>query len=183
RDQWQPAQTHCPRFRNHGAAGQSTAAAVRANAKNVSQHEQIRIHAETPGRHQASRNVIPVSNFLHGTLMDMHKRAVPIFAPSLVSLRLISIICAALSVIGFEARSHAAETPLEKGYHEMYNLDFPGAQREFTSWERTHPGEPSAPVAEAAGLLFSEFDRLGILEAQFYVDDANFGASRKLSPD
>ena len=35
------------------------------------------------------------------------------------------------------------------------------------------------PVAEAAGVLFSEFDRLGVLEAQFYADDSVFAARKK----
>lgn len=39
------------------------------------------------------------------------------------------------------------------------------------------------PTCEAAGLLFSEFHRLGVLEAQFYEDDATFDARKKLSPD
>ena len=39
------------------------------------------------------------------------------------------------------------------------------------------------PTCEAAGLLFSEFERLGILEAQFYENDSKFEARKKLSPD
>jgi len=39
------------------------------------------------------------------------------------------------------------------------------------------------PACEAAGLLFSEFNRLGVLEAQFYEDDKAFQARKKLRPD
>ena len=39
------------------------------------------------------------------------------------------------------------------------------------------------PACEAAGLLFSEFDRLGILESQFYENDQAFDARQKLTPD
>jgi len=39
------------------------------------------------------------------------------------------------------------------------------------------------PVSEAAGFLFSEFSRLGVLEAQFYEDDEAFDKRPKLSPD
>jgi hypothetical protein len=39
------------------------------------------------------------------------------------------------------------------------------------------------PVAEAAGVLFSEFDRLGVLEAQFYEDDSVFAARKKYDPN
>ena len=39
------------------------------------------------------------------------------------------------------------------------------------------------PVSEAAGYLFSEFNRLGVLEAQFYENDNAFDGRPKLSPD
>lgn len=38
-------------------------------------------------------------------------------------------------------------------------------------------------VSEAAGILFSEFDRLGVLEAQFYEDDSVFAARKKYDAD
>ncbi len=39
------------------------------------------------------------------------------------------------------------------------------------------------PVSEAAGFLFSEFNRLGVLEAQFYENDDAFAGRPKLTPD
>ncbi len=39
------------------------------------------------------------------------------------------------------------------------------------------------PVSEAAGFLFSEFNRLGVLEAQFYENDEAFADRPKLKPD
>ena len=72
---------------------------------------------------------------------------------------------------------------LENGFRLLYNLDFAGAKKEFISWEQAHPEDPEGPAGEAAGLLFSEFNRLGVLEAQFYVDDKAFAARRKLGPD
>jgi hypothetical protein len=39
------------------------------------------------------------------------------------------------------------------------------------------------PVSEAAGFLFSEFNRLGVLEAQFYENDNAFVGRPKLTPD
>jgi len=68
---------------------------------------------------------------------------------------------------------------LDRGFRRLYDLDFPGAQQEFESWEKGNPENPMGPVAEAAGILFSEFDRLGVLEAQFYEDDSVFAARKK----
>ena len=74
-------------------------------------------------------------------------------------------------------------SPLDRGYSGLYNLDFSGAQKDFTTWDTLHPDDPMGPVSEAAGFLFSEFNRLGILEAQFYENDAAFLGRPKLSPD
>src|SRR5258708_10233019 len=65
----------------------------------------------------------------------------------------------------------------------LYNLDFAGAQKDFSTWQAQHPDDPVGPVSEAAGLLFSEFNRLGVLEGQFYENDESFLSRSKLSPD
>lgn len=65
-------------------------------------------------------------------------------------------------------------TPLEHGFSGLYNLDFAGAQKDFAAWEQLHPDDPMGPVSEAAGFLFSEFNRLGVLEAQFFESDDAF---------
>jgi len=74
-------------------------------------------------------------------------------------------------------------SPLDQGFSGLYNLDFPGAQKDFTLWEKEHPEDPVGPVSEAAGFLFAEFNRLGVLEAQFYENDASFEKRAKLTPD
>ena len=74
-------------------------------------------------------------------------------------------------------------TTLDHGFLGLYNLDFTGAQKDFSAWEAEHPDDPVGPVSEAAGCLFSEFNRLGVLESQFYENDTAFSARSKLSPD
>ena len=74
-------------------------------------------------------------------------------------------------------------TPLEHGFTGLYNLDFTGAQRDFAAWEQLHPDDPVGPVSEAAGFLFSEFNRLGVLEAQFFENDDAFVDRPKQSQD
>ena len=77
----------------------------------------------------------------------------------------------------------AAASPLDRGFAGLYNLDFSGAQQDFAAWQKMHPEDPMGPVSEAAGFLFSEFNRLGVLEAQFYEDDDAFDKRPKLTPD
>jgi hypothetical protein len=74
-------------------------------------------------------------------------------------------------------------SPLDHGFNGLYNLDFTGAQKDFEAWENQHPDDPVGPVSEAAGLLFSEFNRLGVLESQFYENDDKFVERSKLTPD
>jgi hypothetical protein len=77
----------------------------------------------------------------------------------------------------------ASSSALDRGFTGLYNLDFAGAEKDFVSWQKLHPDDPVGPVSEAAGFLFSEFNRLGVLEAQFYENDAAFAARPKLTPD
>jgi hypothetical protein len=77
----------------------------------------------------------------------------------------------------------ASSTALDRGYMGLYNLDFSGAQKDFSAWEGQHPDDPVGPVSEAAGYLFSEFNRLGVLESQFFENDAAFYGRAKPSPD
>jgi hypothetical protein len=74
-------------------------------------------------------------------------------------------------------------TSLDRGFSGLYNLDFAGAQREFATWQNEHPDDPMGPVSEAAGFLFSEFNQLGVLEAQFYENNDAFAERPKLTPD
>jgi hypothetical protein len=84
--------------------------------------------------------------------------------------------------------AHASPVPLlgtalDQGFHDLYNLNFDVAQRDFAAWESQHPDDPMGPVSQAAGLLFSEFNRLGVLEAQFYENDAAFEHRAQVLPD
>jgi hypothetical protein len=72
---------------------------------------------------------------------------------------------------------------LDSGFRSMYELDFSGAQQQFTEYERENPGDPMGPVSEAADLLFWEFNRLGVLQSQMFIKDPSFAAGSNLVPD
>jgi hypothetical protein len=76
-----------------------------------------------------------------------------------------------------------AVSPLDCGFTGLYNLNFDGAQENFSTSQRMHPDDPMGPASEAAGFLFSEFNRLGVLEAQFYENDTAFVNRPKLTAD
>jgi hypothetical protein len=85
--------------------------------------------------------------------------------------------------LGSAAANDMALAPLDRGYRHLYDLDFARAEQEFSAWQQQHPADPMGPVSQAAGLLFAEFHRLGVLETQFYESDAAFDRRGKLSPD
>lgn len=72
---------------------------------------------------------------------------------------------------------------LENGYRLMYGLQFDVAREELTQWQQRFPDDPRGPASQAASLLFAEFDRLGILEAQFYTKNTTFVSRARPKPD
>jgi len=74
-------------------------------------------------------------------------------------------------------------SPLDLGYRQMYNLDFAGAHRTFQKWQQDHPDDPMGPVSDAAAYLFSEFDRLHVLEVNLFTDNQRFEKREKPTPD
>jgi hypothetical protein len=72
---------------------------------------------------------------------------------------------------------------LQQGFDNMYNLSFPQAHEDFETWERRYPDDPRGPVFDAAAYLFSEFDRLKILQSEFFVDDRRYEGLSRLTPD
>ncbi len=81
------------------------------------------------------------------------------------------------------AAGHAQATLLDAGYRQMYNLQFDAAHRTFAEWQRQHPEDPLGPASDAAAYLFTEFDRLHILQSEFFTQDQHFITDHKLAPD
>jgi len=76
-----------------------------------------------------------------------------------------------------------SDHPFDAGFREMYNLEFEAAHDIFENWEQTHPDDPLGPVFNAAAYLFSEFDRLQILEFELFTDNERLENRRKVTPD
>ena len=93
------------------------------------------------------------------------------------------ILTLLLGVMPAMAQGNDGALALETGYRSMYNLQFDQAHRAFTEWQGQHPDDPMGPVSDAAVYLFSECDRLHILEAQFLPDDQKTTKSSQLTPD
>jgi hypothetical protein len=91
-------------------------------------------------------------------------------------------------LVGCLGAAGAAEPPdspvtLDSGFRYLYDLDFDHAHQAFAAWQQQYPDSPMGAAGEAAALLFSEFNRLGVLESQFYQDDKAFQARKQFTPD
>ena len=99
----------------------------------------------------------------------------------------LTLFCALLAVFGPMLPCRAGAVPpaasLDLGFNQMYNLQFEEAHSSFREWERLHPDDPLGPTSDAAAYLFSDFDRLGVLQWQLFLDDAKFKKSEKLAPN
>lgn len=81
------------------------------------------------------------------------------------------LLIAAASVLA----AQATEVPtLDRGYRQLYNLQFAEAHQTFAKYQQQQPEDAMGPVSDAAAYLFSEFDRLRILQSEFWVHDEPF---------
>ncbi len=73
--------------------------------------------------------------------------------------------------------------PIDLAFRRMYNFDFAGAHAILDEEIRNHPEVPLTHSVRAALLLFTEFDRLKILETDFFADDDQVTNKKKLKPE
>jgi hypothetical protein len=90
-------------------------------------------------------------------------------------------------MLGPCARGTAADKqlahPIDRAYSRLYNFDFAGAHGILNEYIATHSSDPLGFAARAAALLFSELDRLMILETDFFTDNRRITEKKKLRPD
>jgi hypothetical protein len=84
----------------------------------------------------------------------------------------------------------AAQTPMtppptaiDRAFNQLYNYDFAGAHAILDAEQRIHPEDPLIYAVRGAAYLFSEFDRLKILESDFFADDDQITDRKRLKPD
>ncbi|MFN0105564.1 MAG: hypothetical protein ACKV2U_26190 [Bryobacteraceae bacterium] len=76
-----------------------------------------------------------------------------------------------------------AETELDRAFLRLYDFDFVAAHGLIDSYVATHGDDPLGYSSRASAHLFSEMDRLGILAADFFLDDDRIADKKKLKPD
>jgi hypothetical protein len=72
---------------------------------------------------------------------------------------------------------------IDQAFTCMYNTDFPGAEAHLDRYVSAHSSDPLGYAVRASAYMFSELNRLGILESEFFADDKRIIEKKKLKPD
>jgi hypothetical protein len=72
---------------------------------------------------------------------------------------------------------------MDRAFARLYNFDFSGAHKVLDQQQSADPAYPLTYSVRAAAHLFTELDRLKILEADFFLDDESVTTKKKLKPD
>lgn len=104
----------------------------------------------------------------------------PILFPELWLLLLLLPSLLAPPLFAIETLSGS---PLNDGYHALYNLDFAAAHAHFQQWMTAHPEDCLGSASDAAAYLFTEFDRLGVLDIELFSDDDRFTSRTRPAVD
>jgi hypothetical protein len=77
----------------------------------------------------------------------------------------------------------AASTGLDRGYFDLYDVNFAAAHTLFQQLLAQHPDDALAAGSAAATYLFGEFDRLHIIDVELFADQSRFDSRSRLTPD
>jgi tetratricopeptide (TPR) repeat protein len=93
-------------------------------------------------------------------------------------------------VIDFARETPGADSPafatvpeLSAGFDLLYRQRFAEAREAFANWESRNPEQPFGQVAVAAGYLFEELSRQGVLTSDFFLNEKKFLHGIEGSPD
>ncbi len=124
----------------------------------------------------------------------MFCRRTPSVRIAVVNLRITAAVLFALALLFAPQAAHATvadsaktsplgPTELDRGFSDMYDLNFADAHQQFAKWMAEHPEDPMGPACDAAAYLFTEFDRLGILDVDLFANDTHYENRKKTVPD
>jgi hypothetical protein len=105
-----------------------------------------------------------------------------------ISLKRLASVCGltgfcVLAWCGLAWAEKPVADSLDAGFRHMYNLNFHAAHKIFENWQELHPDDPLGAASNAAAYLFSEFDRMHILEFQLFADTDRLKDRLKLGPN
>src|SRR6201984_226381 len=98
-------------------------------------------------------------------------------------LLLSPIVDFARVIPGVESPAFTPVPDLIAGFDLLYRQRFAEARETFANWESRNPQQPFGQVAIAAGYLFEELSRQGVLTSDFFLNEKKFLHGIEGSPD
>jgi hypothetical protein len=98
-------------------------------------------------------------------------------------LLLSPVVTLARETPGVESSAFTTVPELSAGFDLLYRQRFAEAREAFANWESRNPEQPFGQVAIAAGYLFEELSRQGVLTSDFFLDEKKFLNGIEGSPD
>ena len=98
-------------------------------------------------------------------------------------LLLSPIVDLARETPGADSPAFTTVPELSAGFDLLYRQRFAEARETFASWESRNPEQPFGQVAIAAGYLFEELSRQGVLSSDFFLNEKKFLGGIDGSPD
>ena len=95
----------------------------------------------------------------------------------------ILVLVAASCLLAAQPPRVEINAAINRALNRLYNFDFAGAHAILNEHARQDPADPLTYSARAAAHLFSELNRLKILETDFFMDDDKLVDRRRLQPD
>jgi hypothetical protein len=92
-------------------------------------------------------------------------------------------IAASLACLAAPGVGERAAPEIDQAFVRLYNTDFRGAHVHLDRYVSAQPSDPLGYAMRASAYSFSELDRLGILEGEFFADDKRIIDKKKLKPD
>ncbi len=83
----------------------------------------------------------------------------------------------------FLAAAFAHPPELDKAFAELYSCEFAPAHATIAGYIARNPVNPLGYSTQAAAYLYSELNRLGVLESEFFESDVRIGGKKKTKPD
>src|SRR5258708_20522760 len=85
--------------------------------------------------------------------------------------------------LSLPARAEEKVNEIDHAFSRLYNFDFQGAHIALNRRIASNPEDPIGYAVRSSAYLFSELDRLSILETEFFADNRRIPEKKKLSPD
>jgi len=98
-------------------------------------------------------------------------------------VRKVASVLGIVLVIAAPAASQVRSEEIDQAFHRLYSFDFPSAHAILARRIAAHPEDPLSYSVQASAYLFSELDRLSILESDFFADDSRIIDKKKVKPD